>query len=141
MSAYKSTTHTGEDTDLLVLLLHHAETNDYRVIYFRSDKGKTNVYNITVQKRLLGDDVCSDLMFINAFSGCATTSRIFRVGKKLEVQKVIAGDSVLHECSKVFCTPTADPATVETSGCDAMVSLFNGGKSDSLASLRVFCIQ
>ncbi len=58
------------------------------------------------------------------------------MGKKSVVQKVIAGDSVLHECSKVFLTPTADPANVETTGCDAMVSLFNGGKSDSLASLR-----
>ena len=59
------------------------------------------------------------------------------MGKKYVVQKVIAGDSVLHECSKVFRTPTADPATVETTGCEVMVSLFNGGKSDSLvASLR-----
>ena len=87
-------------------------------------------------KRLLGDDVCSDMLFIHAFSGCDTTSRIFGVGKKSVVQKVIAGDSVLHECSKVFRTPTADPVTVETTGCNAMVSLFNGGKSDSLASLR-----
>ena len=64
------------------------------------------------------------------------TSRIFGVGKKSVVHKVIAADSVLHECSKVFRTPTADPATVETTGCEVMVSLFNGGKSDSLASLR-----
>ena len=132
-----STTLIGEDTDLLVWLLYHAAANDCKDLYFRSDKGKPNVYNIKVLTRLLlGDDVCSDLFFIHAFSGCDTTSRIFGMGKKSVVQKVIAGDSVLHEYSKVFCTPTADPATVETSGCDAMVSLFNGGKSDSLASLR-----
>ena len=135
MSAYKSTTLIGEDTDLLVLLLYHAPANDCKHLYFRSGKG-TPKYNITVLKRLPGDDVCSDLLFIHAFSGCDTTSRIFGVGKKSVVQKVIAGDSVLHECSKVFRTPTADPATVETTGCNAMVSLFNGGKSDSLASLR-----
>ena len=76
------------------------------------------------------------MLFLHAFSECDTTSRIFRVGNASVVQKVIAGDSVLHECSKVFRTPTADPANVETTGCDAMVSLFNGGKSDSLASLR-----
>ena len=124
MSAYKSTTLIGEDTDLLVLLLYHAAANDCKDLYFRSDKGKPNVYNIKVLKRLLGDDVCSDLLFVHAFSGCDTTSRIFGVGKKSVVQKVIAGDSVLHECSNVFRTPTADPATVETSACDAMVSLF-----------------
>ena len=86
--------------------------------------------------RLLCNDVCSDLLFIHAVSGCDTTSRIFGVGKKSVVQKVIAGDSVLHECSRVFRTPMADPATVETTYCEVMVSLFNGGKSDSLASLR-----
>ena len=47
------------------------------------------------------------------------------MGKKSVVQKVITDDSVLHESPKVFCTPTADPATVETTGCEAMVSLFN----------------
>ena len=136
MSAYKSTTLIGEDTDLLVLLLYHTPANDCKHLYFRSDKDTSNVYNITVLKRLTGDGVCSDLLFIHAFSRFDTTSRIFGVGKKSVVQKVIAGDSVLHECCKVFRTPTADPATVETTGCNAMVSLFNGGKSDSLASLR-----
>ena len=102
MSAYKSTTLIGEDTDLLVLLLYHVPANDCKRLYFRSDKGTPNVYNITVLKRLLCDDVCSDMLFIHAFSGCDTTSRIFGVGKKSVVQKVIAGDYVLHECSKVF---------------------------------------
>ena len=55
------------------------------------------------------------------------------MGKKYVVQKVIAGDSVLHECHNVFCTPAADPATVDTTGCETMVSC---SKSDSLASLR-----
>ena len=135
MSEHISVTLIGEDTDLLVLLLYHAPANDCKHLYFRSDKGTPNVYNITVLKRLLRDNVCSDLLFIHAISGCDTTSRIFGVGKKSVVQKVIAGDSVLHECSKVFRTPTVGPATVETTGCEVMVSLFNGGKSDSLASL------
>ena len=126
----------GEDTDQLVLLLYHAPANDCKHLHFRSDKGTPNEYNITVLKRLLCDDACSDLLFIHAFSGCDTTSIIFGVGKKSVVQKVIAGDYVLHECSKVFRTPTADPDTVETTGCEVMVSLFNGGKSDSFASLR-----
>ena len=118
------------------MLPYHAAANDCKDLYFQSDKGTPNVNNITVLKRLLGDDGCSGMLFIHAFSGCDTTSRIFGVGKKSVVQKVIAGDSVLHECSKVFRTLTADPATEETTGCETMVSLFNEGKSDSLASLR-----
>ena len=75
------------------------------------------------------------MLFIHAFSGYdTTTSRIFGEGKKYVIQKVIAGDSVLRGCSTVFCTPTA--ATVGTTGCEAIVSLFNGGKSDALVSLQ-----
>ena len=58
MTSDNSTTLIGEDTDLLVLLLYHATMKDCRDLYFRSDKGKPNVYNIKVLKRLLGDDVC-----------------------------------------------------------------------------------
>ncbi len=84
MSSYKSTTLIGEDTDLLVLLLYLA-AKDCKDLYFRSDKHKEkriNVYNIKVLKQLLGDGVCSDILFAHAFSGCDITSRIFGVGKK-----------------------------------------------------------
>ena len=133
MSSYKSTTLIGEDTDLLVLLLYHG-TKDGKDLYFRSDKGKTpHVYNIKIIKQLLGDDVCSDLLFAHAFSGCYTTSQIFAVGKKSVFRKVAKGDSVLCACANMFCATKIDKIA---NGCRAMVSLFNGTKSDYLHSLR-----
>ena len=137
MSSFKSTTLIGEDTDLLVLLLYHAG-KEHKDLYFRSDKGqeKPNVYNIRVLKQLLGDDVCSDLLFAHAFSGCDTTSRIFGVGKKSVFQKVVKADPVFRACSNVFCSPKTNKDTIETTGCKAMVSLFNGTPSQSLVSLR-----
>jgi hypothetical protein len=137
VSASKSTTLIGEDTDLLVLLLYHT-TKDCKDLYFRSDKGKAkkNVYNIKVLKQLLGDNVCCDLLFSYAFSGCDTTSGIFGVGKKSVFRNVIRGDPVLQSCSKIFCTPNTDPNIVETTGCKAMVSMFHGEQTESLLSLR-----
>ena len=79
-------------------------------------------HNIPVLKRLLGGDVYSDMLFIHAFSWCGTTSRIFGVKKKYVCQKVIAGDYVSHECSKVFHTPTPGPATMDKTGYEAMES-------------------
>lgn len=136
-SRTRSTTLIGEDTDLLTLLLHHGVTGS-KELYFRSDKdkGKPTVYNIRVLRSLLGDKVCTDLLFVHAFTGCDTTSRIFGVGKKSVFQKVIKGDSVLRNCSRVFCAPNAEQVDIENAGCKAMVSLFNGTISDSLASLR-----
>src|SRR5688572_6256097 len=137
MSSYKSTILIGEDTDMLVLLLHHA-ASDCKDLYCRSDKDKVKsyVYNIKVLKQLLGDDVCSDLLFAHAFSGCDSTSGIYGVGKKSIFQKIISGDPLFHSCSKIFCAPNADPVTVETTGCTAMVSMFKGIQSESLVSLR-----
>ena len=86
MSGYKSTTLIGEDTDLLILLLYHATLKDSHELYFRSDKTgdktKQYVYNINVLKQILGDNICTDLLFVHAFTGCDTTSRIFGFGKK-----------------------------------------------------------
>lgn len=81
MSTTKSTTLIGEDTDLLILLLYHGKPES-KELYFRSDKGKPNVYNIKILKNLLGDGVCTDLLFAHAFTGRDTTSRFFGVGKK-----------------------------------------------------------
>ena len=69
-----STTLIGEDTDLFVLLLYHAHA-EYKNLYFRSDtKAKaTKVYNINRLKVILGNDLCSQLLFIHAITGCDTT--------------------------------------------------------------------
>ena len=57
-----TTTLVGEDTDLLILLLHYSRT-DNEIIYFRSDANKQSkehrVNNINLLKETLGDDVCS----------------------------------------------------------------------------------
>ena len=70
MAYDKSTTLIGEDTDLLCLLLFHT-SNGCMDLYFRSDKdkGNPNVCNIKVFKQALGDYLCSDLLFIHAFTG------------------------------------------------------------------------
>ena len=59
MSSYKSTTITGEDSDLLVLLLYLG-VKDCRDLYFNLTNTKKNpeVHNIQVLKQFVGD-VCS----------------------------------------------------------------------------------
>jgi len=79
-----TTTLVGEDTDLLILLLHYSR-RDNEAIYFRSDANKHSkehkVYNIKLLKEALGDDVCNELLFIHAYSTCDSTSRIFGIEK------------------------------------------------------------
>jgi len=70
-SVQRATTVIEEDTDLLVLLLYYARDVKKR-LYFRSDKSKSldssTVYDISHLKELLGQDMCSWLLFL-----CNTT--------------------------------------------------------------------
>ena len=137
-SEYGSTTLIGEDTDLLVLLLYHMKPGQ-KSVFFRSDKKTTSqvrVYNINKLKILLGPDLCSHLLFIHAFTGCDTTSRVFGVGKKAFFQKFIKGNKDLESCAICFTNPGQTCDTVEDCGYKAMVQLFGGKPTDSLTTLR-----
>ena len=72
-----STTLIGEDTVLLILLLHYAYTEpDIKELYFRSDKTcATKVRDINSVKAIIGPDICSQLLFIHAFTGCDQRQR------------------------------------------------------------------
>ena len=89
MSAMRPTTLIGEDTDLLVLLLFHTDVSKCTELYFLSDKVKSHVYNIKVLKQVLGEAVCYDLLFLHAFTGCNSVSRVIRIGKKYGFQRII----------------------------------------------------
>ena len=127
MSSYKSTTLVGEDTDLLILLLYYAN-DDCKDLYFRSNRDQMNshVYNIKILKQLLGNDVCTDLLFAHAFTGCDTTSRVFGIGKKTVFNKIGNRSPKLQSCSQTFCTPNMTQVSIEEAGCEALACLFSG---------------
>ena len=134
--AFKFTTLVGENTDLLVLLLFYSVTTNCTALYFRSDKAKPSVYNIKVLKRILGETVCRDILFIHAFTGCDATSRVFGIGMKSVFQRILKNGNELKGCSNVFCSPHHGHDVVEATGCRAMVELFHSNQKDSLASIR-----
>ncbi|KAG1678682.1 hypothetical protein GQR58_013306 [Nymphon striatum] len=137
LSEYKTTTLIGEDTDLLILLLHHMDSHK-KTLYFRSDKKskEQRVYNINTLKECLGQQLCSQLLFIHAFTGCDTTSQVFGMGKKPFFQKVAKGDEQLKYCALAFTKPGQTADTIEQHGNQSMVLLFSGKQTDYLASLR-----
>ena len=92
-----STTLIGKDTALLILLLHYADTDpDIKDLYFRSDKTcATKEHDINSLKAIIGPDICSQLLFIYAFTGCDSTSRIFGIGKKTAFKKLVKGKQII----------------------------------------------
>ena len=135
-SMTKSTTLIGEDTDLLVLLLFKSQSVE-KALYFRSDTSKdTKVHDINVLRNVLGSDVSKHLLFAHAFTGCDTMSRIYGMGKKPLIQKLIRGDPVLVNCAVQFCKQNQSIEDIAETGQKAIVALVGGKDGQSLHSLR-----
>ena len=74
----------GEDTDLLILLVHHVPLRCSKDLYLYSEPkkgaaGKTWI--IQDVKAKLGISACIRLLFAHAILGCDTTSRLHGLGK------------------------------------------------------------
>ena len=86
----KDTVLVGDDTDLLVLLLHHADLNAQELFLAPEPKKATKtrqIWCIKQTKELLGPKVCDNLLFIHAILGCDFTSRLFGIGKGMALKK------------------------------------------------------
>ena len=134
---YDVTNVIGEDTDLLVLLLFCANA-DIKDLYFRSDKPSCAkiAYHINSLQARLGKNTCCQLLFVHAFTGCDSTSRIFGVGKKAAFEKIINGHSVMISCADQFLIPNQERELIQKIGIQAMVVLFGGKGGESLTTTR-----
>ena len=81
----------GEDTDLLVLLLHHKASSSQPVFLTCEEKSnmkcKPKIWDIAYAQNKLGDELCEALLDIHAMLGCDTTSRVRTVGKVVILNK------------------------------------------------------
>ena len=84
----------------------------------------------------MGSELCTHLLFLHAFTGCDSTSRIYGVGKKLAFQKFLKDDSILRNSANVFCSVGNEISVITKAGYQAMICLFGGKVGDSLSSLR-----
>ena len=102
---HKETVLIGDDTDLLVLLLHHAKMDAHEV-FLKSEPKKSAQQKkygafIRQSKQLLGPDVCDHILFIHAILGCDVTSRLFGLRKGLAVKRT-KSDFQFCQQPKVF---------------------------------------
>ena len=132
----------GEDTDLLVLLLYHAN-HQSKEIYFMPEprkNSKLRVWNIKEAKEKLGTYICKHILFLHAFLGSDTTSRIYGYGKGALMKK-IRSNSTLKQSATVFDTVESSVVNIATAGEKVMCILYNGSSEESLNTLRYkrFC--
>ena len=140
---HKETVLIGDDTYLLVFLLHHAEMDAHEV-FLKSEPKKSaqqnKIWCIRQAKQLLDPCVCDNILFIQAILGCDVTSRLFGLGKGLAVKR-IKSDFQLCLQAKVFNQIGQAKEDIIVAGEIALASLYGGAKEEGLDVLRYrrFC--
>ena len=100
------------------------------------DSKEYSVYDISLLKELLGDDICSEMLFLHAYTGCASTSKIFSVRKKSIFQNLVKRDPVLKSCANEFLLQNRSQDDISELGMSLMVHLFGGKSNQTLATMR-----
>ena len=86
-AAKEETVQVGDDTDLLVLLIYHAKNVRHNVFFKpetrRAGQKGNRCWNIPAMRALLGSVVTNNIIFLYVIHGCATTSGVYGLVKKL----------------------------------------------------------
>jgi hypothetical protein len=105
------------------------------IFFLKPGKGKlpNNIYSPRSFQH--SEKVKNSLLFLHAFSGCDTTSSLYRQGKKKFV-KLAVQDEKLLEINEVFMCKDAHPDIIAEAGQTFLVALYGGKNGDTLNSLR-----
>ncbi|EDO31506.1 predicted protein [Nematostella vectensis] len=109
----------GEDTDLLVLLLYHAEMEPrQRATAVRK------VWDIEKTKAALGRDSTSGILFVHALLGCNTTSRIHGIWEGVALKRAKISTQ-FRELAGVFSSADSSRVEIIEAGEMALLNIFN----------------
>lgn len=125
----------GKDTDLIVLLLHHIKPH-LKNIYFKPDSKKNadKVWDMKHLKQKLPPQISQNILFLHAWFGCDSVSRIHGFGKGVALTK-INNQSFLN-AALVFDKVGATEAEIEAAGNQAFLAMYNCKPSDNLSAAR-----
>ncbi len=141
-AATTTTIVIGEDTDLLILLLHYCNEK-IEELYMKSEPKNQKggkMWNIIKLKKTLGNNLCDSILFCHAFLGCDTTSKPFGKGKATAL-KLLNTNVQFQSLSKVFYLHNCSIEEIDAAGASAMCMVYGGLPSDDLDYLRYTIFQ
>ena len=136
----KPTVLVADDTDLLCLLLHHAHGSLKQLSFAPAPKSTSKkparIWDIQHARSRIGADLCKDLLFLHAFSGCDTTSRLYGIGKGKFVTKYM-GDVAFKNAAATFYDSAASNDHIMLAGENAVKLVYDADNaSTTLNKLR-----
>lgn len=131
----------GEDTDLLVIMIAVARSNDECFMLMPATKFKPQkVFNSKLLQEALGD-VKNHIAFLHAVTGCDTTSSLFNKGKK-QAFKLLQSNETLRQKVSAFNDTNATKEDIAQAGEYFLKLLYNGRvSSDDLNKTRFNCYK
>ena len=130
----------ADDTDILVLLIHHSVTPSKGLFLQntgrKTSKKRGSLWNIEETCKVLGD-VRNHILFAHAVLGCDTTSAIFGIGKANALKKL---KQVEFRQNAATFSGISTQSQIEKAG-EAVLSSLYGGTDGKLNRLRYqkFC--
>ena len=125
-----------DDTDLLCAIIQKWALKNY---FFqpepRAHSTKRRVWDIKVLKENLGQDVRSNIFFIDAILGCDTSSRLHGIWKETSLKKFCESCHFRNQ-AKVFNNISASKREVIEADEKVFVCLYNGKSGETLDCLR-----
>ena len=127
----------GDDTDLLVLMIHLADGNKHNIDIRPEPKkrGALRCIGVSAIRNKLGENICRNILFVHAFLGCDTTSRLFGIGKAAGL-KLVKENEAFREQAKVFRSVNSSKDQVIAAAQKAMTIVQKGKLNDHLDTMR-----
>ena len=131
----------GDDTDLLILLIHKCANLDNQKIFFKpqpktTQKTKAKIWDIKhVSKSLPSEIVKKHILLLHALHGCDTTSKLPGLRTDILLRLLIKSKEFQEHSSRFTCASvTSTPDNVISSGLSILALLFKS--SDTLDATR-----
>ena len=127
----------ADDTDLLVLLLFHANNlvHDILMLPQHSTK-KTHVWSVIYTKQQLNAEVTENLLFGHALMGCNTTSRLHCLGEGM-IFKKLQNSGDLRNIGKIFNEEGKEQDEVIRAEGKALLLLYSNKIEETLDGLQL----
>ncbi len=129
----------GDDTDLLVLLVHHTRAESLNILFKpkpkHNVKKKMRIWDIKLVQETLGTHVCQNILVAHAILGFDTTSHLFGLSKHLALKRMVDNPHFGVQ-AKIFSQECASQDVIAHAGEEALVCLYGGKQREKLDSMR-----
>lgn len=130
----KDTMLIGDDTDLLVLLIHYLKGVQCHDLLWYKPSSKTFI-DINALKRQLPKQLEENILAVHAASGCDTVSSLYGVGKTKLCKQLQKTPASVGNLLEQFYSPSISKDDVLNAGIKLILAVY-GSKHDDLESHR-----